>query len=366
MNNLLKLKSTFFYILAFFFITSCSTDSNEDIIIDPDDDTSEFDGELSVFETGADNRTVVINGSDLDIDADASVKVSFSSTSNMKRLYVTQDVSGFGAEAYDLAIAGITIDDKADGSIDLSGDNENEFSFEIPFVAPSNSEGSIVYTLWATTGRGDFRDVTKRNAIADDDINAVGTITINGTGTNDGTGIHTYSQTLLAAPLADGSSGTFMSVYNNEVYKISEGEELAALWDFGFYYLPGAAHGASLASASDYPELFDHDGDQNTAPSPTPLVAVSRLSGVDQAELNHFYFAISSKTSADFDAVTSSADLNDITTPTSERANNLDINTNNIVEFVDQYGNKGLIRITDKKDSFGFDGFITFDIKVQY
>ncbi len=360
MNTIFRLKSIALILLAAFLITSCSSDSNNDDIDlgnGGGDGGSQFDGELSVFETGADTREVTINGATV-TGANATVKVAFQSSNSMRRLYVTQNVSDFGPEPYNFAIAGVSVDDKKDGSLDLSGDNKNGFEFAIPFPVPNSADSKIVYTIWATTGRGDFRDIAKRNAIGD---TAVGTITINGSGSNGGNGVNAFTKTLLAAPLADGSSKTFISMFNNQVYKISEGEEFAALWDFGFYYLPGASHGASLASTSDYPELFDHDGDQNTATTPTPLVAVSGLTGVDQTELNKFYFAKSTKSAADFDAATL-ADLNAIAVPTAERVNNLAIGE--VVEFADQYGNKGLIKILDKKDSFGSDGFISFDVKV--
>ncbi|GAB1856481.1 hypothetical protein MHTCC0001_13160 [Flavobacteriaceae bacterium MHTCC 0001] len=354
MNYFSKLKSISFILLAAFFITSCSTDSNDDILIGDDDMEDKFDGELSVFDTGGDNRTVSINGATVKgTDGNALVKVAFKSANSMRRLYVTQNVSDFGAEPYNFAVTGVTVDDKKDGSLDLSGDNKNSFEFQIPFPVPTSADSKILYTIWATTGRGDFRDISKRNAIDD---TAVGTITITGSGSAAGTGINSFQKTLLAAPLADGSSSTFLSLFDNQVYKISEGEEFAALWDFGFYYLNST--GASLASTSAYPELFDHDND-----SATGLVAVSVLTGVDQTELNQFYFAKSTKSVTDFENATL-ADLNAISKPTAEEVNNLAID--DIVEFQDQYGNKGLIRILDKKDSFGSDGFISFDVKVTY
>ncbi len=348
MNNFFRLKTTVFFALVTLFMVSCSSDSNDDIFVDPD--TSDFDGELSVFEDGNDNRTVSINGANVS-GTTAKVKVSFKTTSNsMRRLYVTQNVSDFGAEPYKLETAGITVDDKKDGSLDLSSDNKNEFEFAIPFPVPTSADSKIVYTIWATTGRGDFRDITKRNAISD---TAVGTITITGSGTSTANGIKSFSATMLAAPLGDGSSETFISLYNNKVYKISEGEETAALWDFGYYY--GATHKASLASTSDYPSLFDHDNDSNTA-----LVNVSGLTGVDQAELNKFYIAVST---IDFDAITSDSDLDVITTATSERVT--DLSVGDVLEFVDQYGNKGIIKVIEISGTSGTGDFIKLDIKVQ-
>ncbi|GAA3516571.1 hypothetical protein GCM10022393_33350 [Aquimarina addita] len=349
MNKIFKRKPILFLATIALFTASCSSDSNDDLVIDPTDPTSEFDGELSVFESGADNRTVNINSSDVSGD-NATVKVSFASSSSMRRLYVTQNVSGFGEVPFEFSVTGVTVDDKKDGSLDLTSDNANAFDFQIPFPMPTTVDSQIVYTIWATTGRGDFRDISKRNAIDD---TAVGTITITGTGTSTATGINSFTSTLLAAPLGDGTSETFLSVYNNEVYKISEGEETAALWDFGYYY--GATQFASLASTANFPALFDTDGDGNVDSG------VAGLTGVAQDELNNFYIATSS---LDFDAVTSASDLDGIVASTSERVTGLSIG--NILEFVDQYGNKGLIRVTNITGTNGNTGSITLDIKVQF
>lgn len=357
MNTIFKLKPILFLAVIALFAIGCSSDDNDGITIDPTDPTSEFDGELSVFETGTDNRSVTINSSDVTTD-NAKVKVSFAtSTSTMRRLYVTQDVSGFGAEPYAISTTGVTVDDKKDGSLDLSSANGKAFDFQIDFPMPTTVDSQIVYTIWATTGRGDFRDISKRNAISD---TALGTITINGTGTSNATGINSSTTTLeLAAPLGDGSSETFLSVYNEKVYKISAGEETAALWDFGFYYFAvdgaGNEDGIALASTSSYPSLFGGGA---------PFVGVSGLTGVAQEDLNNFFFAKSSLTVADFDAVTTAADLNGIATPGSEKVTNLA--KDDIVEFEDQYGNKGLLRVIDFNASNGSAGFISFDIKVQF
>jgi len=348
MNNFLKLKTSAFLVIVVLFMASCSSDSNDDIFVDPD--TSAFDGELSVFEDGNDNREVSINGADI-TGATALVKVAFKTTTNsMRRLYVTQNVSDFGAQPYNFQIGGVTVDDKKDGSLDLASDNKNEFEFAIPFPVPTSVDSKIVYTIWATTGRGDFRDIAKRNAISD---TAIGTITITGSGTSTANGIKSFTATMLSAPLEDGSSETFISLYNNKVYKISDGEETAALWDFGYYY--GFTNKASLASTSDYPALFNHDNDTNT-----PNVNVSGLTGVAQEELNKFYIATSS---IDFDAVTSASDLDGIQTITSERV--IDLSVGDILEFIDQYGNKGVIKVIEISGTDGIGDFIKLDIKVQ-
>ncbi len=341
MKNLQKLKPIALFLVASLFLASCSSDNNEDIAI-PDDPEAEFDGELSVFDTGEDNRNVVINGANLSNNL-ASVKVAFRSSENsMRRLYVTQNVANSGEVPFEFAVSGITVDDKKDGSLDLTSANRNAFEFEIPFPAPTSADANIVYTLWATTGRGDFRDISKRNAIGE---TALGTITINGSGSN-GNGMNAFSAKLLAAPLGNGTSNTFISLFNGEIYKISDGEEFAALWDFGYFF--GNSNRASLASASNYP---------------SDIVNIPTISGVAQTDLNNCFFAKSTLTTTDFDNVSSSADLNSIVTPTAERVTQLEVG--DIIEFEDQYGNKGLLNITAIVDGFGNDGSIEFDIKVQ-
>lgn len=338
MNKIFRLKSFIMLSAITLFITSCSSDSNDDIFIDPTDPVT-FDGELSVFETGTDNRTLMIDGSNVSGN-NAIVRVAFRSSNTMRRLYVTQNVSDFGAEPYNFAVGGVTVDDKKDGSLDLSSDNGDEFEFAIPFPVPTSADSKIVYTIWATTGRGDFRDISKRNAISD---TAVGTITITGSGTSTANGIKSFTQTMLAAPLGDGSSETFISLFNNEVYVINDGIETAALWDFGYYY--GATQNASLASTANYP---------------TNIIDVPAISELDASELNNFYITTSS---IDFDAVTSASDLNGIATPTSERVTGL--SEGDVLEFVDQYGNKGVIKVIEISGTDGTGDFIKIDIKVQ-
>lgn len=346
MNKIFRFRPIALFVLAAT-IFSCSSDDNDDLVItDPD---AEFDAELIVTEAGTDDkRDVTVNAAD--VTGDIKTKVVFSANSaNMRRLYITQDVSATGEEPF--VFTSQEVDEKPDGSLDLVGDDKKDFEFQLDFPKPAVTNGTVVYKLWATTGRGDFRDITKRNALGDD---VVGTITVRyGSGVNDGSGIKAFTQTMLAAPLGDGSSETFISLFNNEVYKISEGEETAALWDFGYYY--GNTQNASLASTSNYPALFDNDNDPDTA-----LVNVSGLTGVAQTELNTFFIASSS---IDFDAVADTSDLDAITTPTTQRVTGL--SEGNVLEFVDKYGNKGVIKVAEISGTNGTGDFITLDIKVQ-
>ena len=370
-KHALKLKSLAYVTMASLALTNCTTDAtNEDIFgIDeqvPEENNngdmtpvaSMFDGELSVFNTGTDNRAITIDAATVTAGI-AQVKVAFKSATNkdMKRLYVTQNTDGTGDIPYSFAVNGITVDDKKDGSLDLAAASKNDFEFNIPFPAPTAANSEIVYTIWATTGRGDFRDITKRNAIESNLVNGVGTIKIvsgSGMDMNTVTGIRTFATTMLAAPLKDGQSQTFLSLFNGEKYRINQGSEFAALWDFGYYY--GNTAKASLASSANYPEFFDTNND-GTLDS-----GVAGISGVAQTELNNCFFRLSNKTVTEFDNATS-ADLAAIIKPTSERVKSLAIN--NIVEFVDHYGKKGLIKVTNINSGFGVTGSISIEIKVE-
>lgn len=344
-----KTISLFHYIFSCILIitlVSCS-DDNDDLIVEPG---SEFDAEIIVTENEVgDIRTATINTSNI-AGTNATVKVRFeTNSSSMRRVYITKNISATGEEPFQFTDQ--QVDDKADGSLDLVGDDKNEFEFQIKFPVPTVSDGTVVYKIWATTGRGDFRDVSKRNALGP---TSLGQLTIRaGSGIDSANGIKSYTATMLSAPLGDGSSDTFISLYNNTVYKISDGEEYAALWDFGYYY--GSSQKASLASTAEYPALFNHDDDTDT-----PLVAVSTLTGVDQSELNTFYITTSN---IDFDSITSASQLDGITTPSSQRAT--DLSVNDVLEFEDKYGNKGIIKVIEINGTDGTSGFIKIDIKVQ-
>ncbi len=346
MNKILKFKSilTLFIIAAITF--SCSSDDNEDIQ-GPSTETT-FD--LKVTNTNAGNtaeRDLKITTAEL--NSKVKVNVTFTSEQSMRRLYIAKSENGGAYEPF--AFTNQQVDEKKDGSVDLVGDDKKTFTFNIDFDTPASVNGTITYILWATTGRGDFRDVSKRNAIGEFDF---GTITVTAGSGAVGDGLKSYTQTILNAPLGDGSSSTFMSVFDGEIYKINEGEELASLWDFGYYY--GNTNEASLASTSSYPSLFDHDNDTNT-----PLVAVSTLTGVAQEELNNFYIA--KTTEVNFDAITKRTDLDAIVKPGTEVVTKLIVG--DILIFVDNYGNKGVIKVSAIKPGFGNSDGITLDVKVQ-
>lgn len=353
MNKFIKPKSILVVFLMAALAFSCSSDNNSDITIadDPTDDPTDdpvsiYDAELTVFEELGDMRDVMVSA-DGSTGALVKSRVEFTTvTENMKRLYITEEINGEAPVPFQFINA--DVDNKADGSLDLIGNNANRFNFEIDLPAPAVDGESIVYKFWATTGRGDFRDVTKRNAIAEDDVTALGTITVNfGTPTTDtGSGIREYA-VQLDAPLGDGSSETFISLYNGKVYKISEGEETAALWDFGYFYLSGSG----LASTANYPALFNFSNGMGEN--------VSQLTDVDQAELNTFYLAPSN---LDYATITVE-DLNAISQPASQDERGLTIG--DVLEFQDAYGNKGLIRVDEVSGTDGLGDFIRISVKVK-
>ena len=200
-------------------------------------------------------------------------------------------------------------------------------------------EGTVVYQLWATSGTGDYRNMDKRLVVGP------GTITVNYGGDNPSSAkVKEYKAKIMAAPLADGSSETFISLVDGQLYKINEGEEMVAYWDFGYFY--GATNKASLASTFDYPSnVID-------------IAAVASIT--DKEELNKCYFALSTM---DFDAVVNASDLNGIVKPASQTIKQL--NVGHVIEFVDNYGKKGLIKVTEIKGTFNANDYIKLDIKVQ-
>ncbi|MCD8453744.1 hypothetical protein LNJ08_05005 [Tenacibaculum finnmarkense genomovar ulcerans] len=351
MKNLLK---PLFIACSAFLIgttfTSCGEEQNG-LAVDPD---------APVIVTPDTPKELVIDTSayypTLELTAEASttldVIVKFSGAKKkMKRLYITKNVYGSeqGAVAYDLSTVAAAVKTYGDGSINLGSKEGLEFTYSIPFETPTSTDGVVVYKLWTTrlaalgtTSKGDFRDVSKRNAY--DDENAYGTITIKaGKATATAATIKQFTTVILGAPLDDKSSSSFLSVFNGEKYELKEGVETASLWDFGYYY--GATGKASLASTNDFPNS---------------VINVSDISGVAKSDLNHFY--IKKGSDLDFDTVTGN-ELALISTPLTEAVNKLSVG--DVLEFEDAYGHKGLIKIAAIAPGYGTNGKITLDIKIQ-
>jgi hypothetical protein len=329
------------------FVTGCS--NNDEIKVDP---KAEFDAILAADETTAPKPNTDVNwttGTGTTIKAKVSFK---SSTKSMKRLYITRNIQGLGETPYKPAES---VDLKDDGSIDLTGkDDKNfEFQFTLP-ISGTITVGTIVYKFWTTTGNGDFRDATKRVAVGP------GTITVKyGAATNPAAGtaaVKSYTDVKLVAPLGDGTSKTFVSLADGQTYNVAQGVEFVSLWDFGYIYSVGTSDAASLNSPNNYGARY----------SPIVVIDIPAKSGTTNDELHKTYFKKSDKTVADFDAVATAADL-DFVSVDKVDANLFvtKLTADTIVEFVDQYGKKGLIKVLEVKGTNTADSYIRIAIKAQ-
>lgn len=367
MKNKLKsnLKYGFLVFTMAFFMASCSSD-----------DGSVFDTPLPGDETGGDDdgddepviATIVFNEADASSNIPSAAasgavgttvpgRIVFTSdATTQRRMYITQNISGTGDMPFNsFALTSDDLDKvlNNDGSIDLDGATKKaiDFTFELP--VPNIDNGSIVYTFWTTKGKGDFRDITKRLALG------AGTITVTvGTGADPAAAVRDFTGVKLFAPDVNGTTETFFSLLNETVYKINVGPEFRAFWDFGYYY--GAAgvsidDNASFASTAQYDESFGFPVDG--------LKPGADEEDADTETLNEAFFGVSSLDTAGFDGVVLSGDLNSISSSDVQKITNLSVG--DVIEFVDNYGKNGLIKITNIQAGFGNDDFIEFDVKIQ-
>ena len=355
-----KLTSGFIVMALALFATSCSTDDGSVFETptdptDPNNPDTENPAEPEV-------ATLIFNESDPSsniITAEASGEVGTnvpgrviftSSETSQLRMYITQNISGTG----DMPFSNFDLEDtdlkkalKGDGSIDLDGSNKKEIDFTFELPVPDIDNGEIVYSFWTTTGKGDFRDASKRLALG------VGTITVTiGNGTNPAAEVRTFTDIELFAPAADGTTKSFFSLLNETVYRIDEGREYRAFWDFGYYYKDNQA---SFASTATYDDAFGFPV-EGLKPAADEVNAASET-------LNETFFELSVKTAAEFDEVTLSGELDSIDQSSFQQATNLSVG--DVIEFVDNYGKKGLIKITAIDPGFSVINSITFDVKVQ-
>ncbi|MEP1094522.1 MAG: hypothetical protein ABJG78_05400 [Cyclobacteriaceae bacterium] len=345
---------TILAVLSMGFFASCSSDDNDPIAVDPTETDDPYDARLN--NNATDSLTAKVFLSDVD-DSVIDVLLSFTSEEDMKRVYTTQNIQGQGDEKVDAAVV-FGVDAKPDGSIDLSGDSQTAFNFVLKFpTAGLPDVGTVVYKFWATSGRGDYRDDTKRNLLGP------ATLTIDLEGTNPDAILKEYTNKIsLQAPTADGKSETFISTLDGLVYTINEGVEYAAFWDFGFYYLGDP--GVSLASTAVYPKLFKDPTDPAPEGQTTlDLVGITTFLDIEATEINNAYF-VKAPADTDFDSFKVVDDLTfTITTTDEEEVNNLEIG--DVVYVLDQYGKKGVLKVTDLKATFDSDGFVAFDLKMQ-
>ena len=350
MRKLFKFKNLAYLLAAGLTLSSCSSEDETEELIGTVDPTS-ASATIRLTEEGAADD-IFYDEATGEAGGTVEGRVVFTTISDkQKRLYITQTTPDGVTEPFEIPELS-NKSTKADGSIDLDGEATGALDFTFTLNVPSSLEdGSYVYNFWSTTGKGDYRDSEKRLLIG------VGTIEVTiGSGINSNESVRTFNGvTILEAPLGDGISDTFMSLLNGDTYTINQGAEVAALWDFGYYY--GNTGKASFASANDYlSDIFDI----------LPVANENIEAGedtIERSDLNVMYFALTTKTTADFDAITISSQLDDIVQSTSQRVNELEIG--DVVEFVDVYGVKGLIKVNDISPGFGSAGSITFDIKAQ-
>ena len=336
--------------LGIWFVTACALvmsgcDNNEEILVDPN---ANFDAVLEVKESGSVNPNV-----DVTVDANTAstikAKVTFTTTTkDMARLYITQNIKNQGETIYKPTES---IDLKADGAVDLTGKNSKNFEFQFSLPVPSGigTTGTVVYSFWTTTGNGDFRDKSQRIALG------TGTITMKfGTATNPATGlasVKSYTDVKLSAPTADGLSKTFVSLLDGKTYNVSAGIEYVSLWDIGYLYSV-TADAATLRAPYNYPAI---------------AIDIPAKASTTNEELNKIYFKKSTTiTTALFASTAISSDLN-VVSVTAEVGVIVvtQLAVNDVVEFVDQYGKKGLIKVLEVNAGNGSDKFIRIAIKVQ-
>ncbi len=322
-------------------LSSCNKDKDD--AITPTEEST-YDVELIMGEDDGNKDAAVSVTSTQD---SISARIYFTSTTvKMARMYFTQNVGGAGDTDFEIDA---TVDKKSDGSIDVVKEKSNEIEYIIKLPVPSGiTQGTVVYTVWTTTARGDYRDATKNKAVG------VGTITLNYGGANGSAAVKSYSATLLFAPTGDFTSKTFLSLTDGKAYAGSAGVEYAALWDFGYYN--STLENASFASTQAYEKAFNLS-------SGATVYDVDVLTNTPTSELNNCYFALSSKASSDFAAISTSGDLDFITQSSTEEIN--DLVAGNIIEFVDNYGKKGLIEVVEINGTYNQGDNIKINIKVQ-
>ena len=339
---------------------SCGDD--DETVFQPEDPTSEFDARLN--SASADSLTATVFLADVD-DNVVDVFFTFASDESMRRIYSTVNIQNQGEENF--TIGQLTgAEDKADGSLELDSDQSNGFTLNLDLsTANYPSEGTIVYTFWTTTGKGDFRDITKRQA------SEALVLTVNLSGTNPDAALISQTGIQLFAPTADLMSESFVSTADGVVYDLDE-FEFSDLWDIGY---TAQGNVPQLSSASGSPQMFFDDNQDLVTFQKLIADSVSQEAAED---LNMVYFS-DLDNSFDFDGATTSGDLDNLSVSTSDNQTiNIPIDANaELIAFIDQYGKKGVIRISELVDGdcnttdgcddnyFESNDYVQIDIKVQ-
>jgi len=270
---------------------------------------------------------------------EASIRLA-KGKSVQRRLYISRAVFGRTAERF--STSALKTNDKfTDGSIVLNS-LETSIDFTFDLEVPTFDEGNVIYKIWYTDGLGDYRD----NAI--NTVSSIGTINVSlGTGSNQEPLVREFKNVTLNSYDQSGSSLSIYSMFDAIPHNLNESIGFKNLWDFGYSF-------TNEGNAGFY-----------STESFIPLFNVS-FEGITPKELgmltfNQMVFRKSSSiTSEQYENSTLSSDLESISTPSANTIVNLEIN--DIIEFEDHYGNKGLIRIKEIEPETNA---IIFDIKVQ-
>ncbi len=339
-------------------MASCSSDNADVVQTNPDED---IDTTATIRLTEGGSADDMFSAEVLGKAGDtARGRVVFTTTDGtQRRLYVTQTLPGGTPEPFVIPTEAsvqrrLT---KPDGSIDLDDSNKDSFDFTFDLLVPdTTSEGEIVYNFWSTTGRGDFRDPTKRLLIG------VGTIVVK-IGVPVANRIVEGTNIELRAPLADGSSETFVSFFDlDRTYRINEGAESSTFWDFGYFF--GNTGRASIVSANNYPSnIVDIVSIANAGiAADEPMVMA--------ADLKSVYFVVNN--TIDFDSITNLTELNAVIASSftvsdadasSQRVTMLEVG--NVIEFLDTSGIRGIIEVVSIVEGAGTAGVITLNVKSQ-
>ncbi len=272
-----------------------------------------------------------------DTEEDKVEKVKF------ERLYITQKTAQGVTERFEntrLNLQGVFPDnsivlDQALSKIDLT------FDLNVPEL----TDGRITYKIWATDSLGDFRNSSLNR------ITSIAEIVVNqGNSINPDKPIREFKDVTLVPHTIGGTTNTIFSLFTATTFQLSGGLEFNKLWDFAYTDDLGAVN---FYSADNYIENFNFNIEEiNDAKSKDVI-------------FNQMFFAKSTTFVEDYLAINLSEELNTITKPTATRV--LDVKINDVIEFQDNYGNKGLIWVKqiDAVNASQPSNAVVFDIKMQ-
>lgn len=298
------------------------------------------------------------------------VTVRFSGNKNISRLYLTKNVysEAKGASPYQFSDLG---QKKKDGSVELSKQNQKEFTHKFQFKTPKKKNDIVEYHLWVTTKRGDFRNASKHNAINDRALCKV--IIKSGKDVKlKPITLKTFSSIVLKNSTSKGESESYVfSTFDGKIHKLDEDKEYASYWDFGYYlgnynsllsqYHGHNGNGGHFLSIRRYLNAVRY---QNLI---TSIKKRLKERGINHEELNYTSYNLNNRTIADFDAIKKGSDLDNLLGkkgvkfyPQSKASK---ISKGFVKEFINDYGEKGIIKVTNFVP--GQNGQVEFDIKIQ-